>query len=236
MYQKPAFLFVLITIVILPVHAQLHQQAFEQVNTNVVRVFDANGRAFENPHLDVAGSPFFLDGWKYGSVTLQNNDSYSKRPLRINFLSQEVHYLSEKNIEMVLPAGLAKQVVFTDSARFPITQYTFQCGFPQIDDKNSTSLYQVLSDGKVKMLLSTQKKIITEKNDFSGDAKEYRAYENYYFFSDSMMKRIKKNEDFVMSIFSDKSKLIEKYMEQNSLSCKSVSDIQKITAYYNSLQ
>jgi hypothetical protein len=236
MYQKSSFLFVLITMAILSVPAQLHQQAFEQVNSNAVRVFDASGKAFENPHLDVAGSPFFLDSWKYGNITLQNNDSYPKRPLRINFLSQQVHYLSDNNVEMALPAGLVKQVVFTDSVRFPFTQYTFQCGFLKIDNQDAASLYQVLSDGKVKMLLSTQKKIITEKNDFSGDVKEYRAYENYYFFSDSMMKRIKKNEDFVMSIFTDKSKLIEKYIEQNSLSCKSVSDIQKITDYYNSLK
>ena len=235
MYRQIIFSFLLMAGYASPLYSQL--PAIEQDRFNAVKVFDANGRPFVNPNLDIAGSPFFIDSWKYGMVTLTNNDVYSKRLLKLDFEKQEVHYLSEANVEMTLPKGFIKRVVLTDSVQSNTIQYDFQSGFPQIDKQDEKFLYHVLSNGKVKMLESIQKKIITDKNEYTGEiAKEFRAYESYYFFSNKSIQKIKKDKSFLLNLFEDKKELIEEYIKTNKFTCKSIVEIQKITNYYNSLQ
>jgi hypothetical protein len=210
--------------------------SFEKDHANMVRVFDSNGKLFENPNADAAGSRYFSDDWKYGIVTLNNDAVYSKRLLRLDLENQEVHYLENKT-EMTLPAGIVKKVTFIDSSLTPATQYSFICELPPIDNQNEKSFYLILSDGKIKMLKCIRKKIIIEKNEFSGDSnKEYREYDDYYFFTGTSIQRIKKDKSYILGTLKNKAAEVEDYMKTNSLGFKSPQDLKKIIDYYNSLQ
>ena len=234
MGKKIIFAFFLLAGYVLPAYSQ---QPFEEDRFNAIKVFDANGKPFENPNTDIAGSPFFIDSWKYGMVTLTNNDVYSKRLLRLDFEKQEIHYLSETNIEMTLPKGFIKRVILTDSVQPLVMQYDFQSGFPIIDKQDEKFLYHVLVNGKIKMLESIRKEMITQKNDFTGEiSKEFRTYKEYYLFSNKSIQRVKKDKSFLLNIFSNKKDQIEEYIKTNKFTCKSIEEIQKITDYYNLLQ
>ncbi len=201
-----------------------------------IKIFDANGKPFVNENGDVAGSPFFIDEWKYGSITLVNKSVYSKRPLRLNFEKQEVHYLSERNIEMTLPAGYAWRVTLTDSTHTPVIQYNFQCEFPGIDLQNRKSLYRVLTEGKIMLLLSVRKTVITDKNEFSGEINSaFRTYEGYYVFTGVVIQRLKKTEAFMMELMKAQKDKIEAYVKATPPNYKSIDDIRKMIEYYNSL-
>lgn len=239
MQVKHAFL---LCIVFASIHLTAYTQdglpsSFQMDVTNNIRVFDANGKPFENTAGgDVAGSPFFMSQWKYGYITLNDNKTYSKRLVRLNFQTQQVHYLSEKNVEMSLNAGSVKEITIFDSTSFPVAQYHFMSELPPIDNQNEKNFYQVLSKGKVSLLKSTRKNLIVDRNDLTGDVtRELRTYEDYYFFTGVSLQRVKKDKAYITGILKDKKDPIEQYMKANNFTCKSIQEIQKIVEYYNSL-
>ncbi len=218
----------------LPFYAQ---EAFEGDRSNTMRIFDASGRLFENPYKDIAGSPFFIADWKYGYLTLNNNKTYSKRLLKINLESKEIHYLTENKLEMSLPAGSVKEVALIDSTKFPAIEYHFASGFPPIDNQNEKNFYLYLSKGKVSLLKSFRTNIITEKNEFSGESnREFRTYEDLYFFTGVSIIKIKKDKSYILGILKNKSAEMEEYIKTNSLGFKSQQDLKKIIDYYISLK
>ncbi len=154
MFSKLVYVAVL-TIAVLPVYSQ---ETYNQNIDNTAMVFDANGRPFVNPNADVAGTPYFINGWKYGVITMKNKAVYSKRLLRLELQNQEIHYLSETNVEMTLPTADVKDITLTDSSILPVTQYHFRCGFPPIDNQNEKNMYQVICDGKIQLLFCQRKK------------------------------------------------------------------------------
>jgi hypothetical protein len=233
MCRKLIFSFILLTVVTLSVYSQ---NKFDRDVSNTIRVFDANGKIFVNPNIDIAGTPFFIEEWKYGNIVL-DNVTYFNWPLRINLHSQEVHFLSKNNIEMNFAAGLIKELILFDTTLNIYKQYSFQSGFPSIDNQDQKDLYRVICNGKIKLLEYLRKKIIVEKDGLSGEVKkEYRTYENYYFFTGAAIMRIKKDKAYLFGILKDKKEKIEEFIRTNNLNYKSVLDIIKITDYYNSLQ
>jgi len=234
MYCRPLILVLLLLVAMLPGTAQ---EAFKEGIPNTMTVFDANGKVFENPDSDITGSPYFIDAWKYGTIVLNNNLICSKRLLRLDCQRQEIHYLSERHVEMSLAASYVKELVFIDSSVLPAITYRFQSGFPPIDNQNGQYLYRVLTDGALKLLEANTKRVVTDKNDFSGETnKEYRLYNSYYFFSGVSITRIKNDKAFVLGLMAKQKDKIEEYAKLNKLNYKSAEDLKKITEYYNSLQ
>src|SRR5450432_1828807 len=74
-----------------------------------IDVFDASGKSFVNPYIDVEGTPFFIETWKYGKIEINGNKVFTNIQLRLNLQSQEVHFRKSDNIEMVVLAGMVKK-------------------------------------------------------------------------------------------------------------------------------
>jgi hypothetical protein len=199
-------------------------------------IFDADGKLFVNPYIDVAGSPFFLDEWKFGTIVLNDNKKFTDVHLRLNLQTQEVHFLKPDKNELVTPVGLVKEINLFDTVNNVPVVYIFQRGFPAIDNQNVLNFYQVLGNGKIKFLESLRKVIHQEKNEYAGTIeKEFRQYEDFYFFTDNKIERIKRDKAYVLSFMKDKNDLINDFVKRNKLSFKSTEDIKKIIDYYNSL-
>ena len=233
MYCRLLILMPLLLVAMLP---GIAQEAFKEGVPNTMTVFDANGKVFENPDSDIKGSRYFIDAWKYGTIVLSNNLVCSKRLLRLDCQRQEIHYLSEHRVEMSLAAGYVKELVFIDSSVRPAITYRFESGFPPIDQQDGQYLYRVLADGALKLLEANTKRLVTERNDFSGETtKEYRLYNDYYFSSGISIARLRNNKDFVLGFMKNEKDKIEEYVKQHKLGYKLPDDLRQITAYYNSL-
>jgi hypothetical protein len=201
-----------------------------------IEVFDANGRPFANPAIDIAGSPFFTDEWKYATVLLNSNKEIENIKLRLNLQTQEIHFLSKNVTEMAIPAGVVKEVRFYNSPGDAKPLAEFQCGFPAIDNQNANSFYQVLSSGKVPFLCSLRKSVSEQKDGLSGEIKkEFVEYEDYYVFAGGAMTRVKKDKAFVINLLKDKEDQVKAFMAEKKFRFKSFDDITQIIAYYNSL-
>jgi hypothetical protein len=202
-----------------------------------VTLFSTDGKLFENPYVNVAGSPFFLETWKYGIIEINDKDIFGNVQLRLNLQDQQVHYRKPDGTELVIKAGAVKKITLFDSSGKLPALYFFQCGFPSVDHQNTNNFYQVLSDGDIKFLKAQRKSIHEEKDPLSGEIrKEFRLYEDYYFFLGGNMERIKKDKTYLLGKMHDREKMVENFVIENKLSYKSIDDIKKMVDYYNGLE
>jgi hypothetical protein len=152
-------------------------------------VFDKNGKTFVNPAPEVNGTPFLKDDWKLATLTTNTNRRYDSVKVRLNILSQEIHLLDRNNNELALAQGYIKEVLFSHD------KIHFQNGFPAVDEQDGNTFYEVLAEGKLRLLHSSRKVIVTNKDVVSGEtSKEYRLYEDYYLYDGKTMQRMKKDK------------------------------------------
>jgi hypothetical protein len=199
-------------------------------------VYNVNGQPMVNPYVDVAGTPFFLVPWKYGTLEMSDHAKFNNLSLRLDLQSQEVHYQKNDNTEMIIQAGSVRRITLVDSLGKSPVSYAFQCGFPPIDNQNEKNFYQILSDGKIKFLKSLRKSIHEDKDSFSGEVKkEFRLYEDYYFFVNDKLERIKKDKGYILGFMKDKVDQVGAFLQSTNVSFKSVDDIKRLVDYYNTL-
>jgi hypothetical protein len=213
------------------------QDNFVSEGKTSVVVFNPNGKPFENPPMDIAGTPFLRDDWRLGSVTIESNKRYDSVKLRLNLLTQEFHFLNKDNIEIALFKGYVKSVRFYDGIPGMGGANTeFQAGFPPIDQQDENSFYQVVCKGKIVLLKSLRKVISQDKNGFSGEIKkEYVSYEDYYTWDGKGMERVKKDKSAVLALMAGQKGKIDDFVSTNHLKMKSIDDVRRVIDYYNSL-
>jgi hypothetical protein len=202
-----------------------------------LEVFDKNGQPFANPTEDVSGSPFFLPAWTSGMIRLRDSTGYTNIQLRLNLLSQEVHYQDRNKVEMALPKGFILEVVLKDSASPHGPQlYTFRCGYPPVDNQDQNNLYRVLASGKLTLLESVRKVVVTQKNEVSGEMqKEFHEYDDYYIYQNGAVHRLKRDKASILSLMADQQDKVSAFVESNKTSFKSIEDIGRLIVYYNEL-
>ncbi len=199
-------------------------------------ISDVNGMPIKRKYIDVSGSPYFTEVFKYAVVTLSNGRAYANVRIRIDLADQEACFLSSKGEEGIMGPGTVKQVSYADTVAGGIIFYTFQTGFPAVDRQGSKNFYQVLAEGKCSFIKSISKSISERKNELSGEiSKEFESFENYYLFIKGEMKRLKKDKDFFNGELSDKQAEISLFIQSNKLNLKNNDHIVKLVNYYNSL-
>lgn len=203
-----------------------------------VHFFDNNGKFFVNPDLDVSGTPFLLEEWKLGKITLSDNTIFNNIKIRLNLYNQQVHFLKSDNVEMTAPKGAIKGLIIFDSTNQGSQKLAFLSGFPAIDNQINSNFYEILSSSKIMFLKAMRKTIHEDKDDLSGEVrKEFREYDDYYFLvkGESALQRIKRDREFVLNFMKDKKDKIDSFLQTNKISFKSTDDIKKLLDYYNSL-
>jgi hypothetical protein len=162
---------------------------------------------------------------------------YSNIRLRLDLLSQEVHFQNHDKVEMVLPKGLIREVVLKDSAsRGAPHDYLFRCGFTPVDNQDRNNFYRVLASGKITLLESERKVIATDRNDLAGEVKkEIREYDDYYFYQNGTMQRWKKDKALLLELVADQRDKVDAFVAANSTNFKSIEDIGRLITYYNGL-
>ena len=95
---------------------------------------------------EIEGSPFIPQDWGKGKFIDGSNKSFENISLRYNAYSQLIEY--KQNDIAYNPNGVVK----TASIEKNGVLYEFRTGFAAIDKQTEQSLYQVLYEGKNKIL------------------------------------------------------------------------------------
>jgi len=208
-----------------------------QITFGQTYLAEVNGRPIKTGQYEhISGSPYLYEDWTKGAIKLTNGTIYNDMALKYDQV-EDILLFKGKD-------GTALEVIE------PITEFTlqlpgsgiaenkvFQSGFKaeKINDSKD-SFYEVLADGKVKLLKRTAKVIREEKAYGSATInKNIMQNVNYYISKGETLIKIKKDKKSVLTSLQNKNSELESYLKANSLNLKEDTDLAKLIAYYNSL-
>ncbi len=201
---------------------------FPAVSANAQTYYsDIQGKAIKETRAeDATGSPYLTDSWATGSATIAKG-TYNNMKLKYDLKNDVPVFASKDNVAM----SFAEPV-----NRFTINTMTFANGFPAIGAQMKDSYYEILSDGKIKLLKHLAKHIEETKTYGSATAnREYVTTEAYYVFKNDKMSAIKPDKKAVLGLMTDKAAQIDDYLKANKVNFKSDADLGKLFDKYNSL-
>jgi len=197
---------------------------------------DVYGRAFENKYGDINGSAYFIPDYKYATIVLSDGRKYYNVKAKLNLVEHEVVFKSSSGEEGFIGKGMVSIISIVDSTKQGVKNYTFQSGFPKIDNQANFNFYQVFTNGKATLLKSINKSIEERLNELSGEkSKEFMVRENAYIYIGGEMKRIKKDKEFFMNILADQATSVNEYLTANKINFKNEEQVIKLIEFYNSL-
>ena len=200
-------------------------------------IVDKNGGSFHSYYEGVEGHPFFIENFRSSTIRLVSGAVFNNITARLDLCKQIIQIkLHGDTVKTILPGNIT-EIIFYDTVQSLPCSYTFQSGYPEVDNLKKDNYYQVLSDGNVTLLKSAIKKINKTKNEMSGEiSSQFDMYEDYYLYVKYEMKRVKKDKAYLLNLLGDKKNKLEAYIRDRKLSFKSMDSIIKLIEYYNSLQ
>lgn len=192
-----------------------------------------DGSYVSEKNADVKGQPFLYDEWTKASVLLKTKEKIDSVLIKYNLYT-----------DLLIVRVDAQEYQFNiDVQEFLIYQgdshenFLFRSGYNPVPGMTEKSFYQVLYDGKTKLLLK-HKKIITEQMTSTPGVKA-KVYEDrpvyYILTADGKMEKIKRKGDSILNILSDKKKELSKMAETNKLKLTVDADLVKLLEYYDQI-
>lgn len=186
--------------------------------------------------LDVTHHPYFTDIYKYADIKLARGRAFLNVKTRIDIEIQQATFISSNGIEIPIDPGLAKEITYADTTKEGIVFYKFKTGFPNIDKLTTNYFYLVLADGRSSMLKSIVKRVKERVVVvFSEYEREYETFEEYYLFSKGIIKRLKRDKDFILAELSDKQEAVNEFVVANKTNFRNDEQLIRLLNYYNSL-
>lgn len=187
---------------------------------------------FEQNFTDIIGKPFLYDEWVRGNVELSNHQVFNDLALKYNTYTDEVYYKEPTNGNAM---NFLDPVVKFDLDKNGELE-TYANGFPRLNNFGSKTYYQILADGKAKLLYKRYKALI-ESKDFNSatSTKSFSEYNGYYFFKDGVIQKIRPSKKEFLTLFKDKEEQVKDYQKKELIDYKSNSDLIKLVLFYNSL-
>jgi hypothetical protein len=192
----------------------------------------------EQNYIDVEGSPYLNANWFPGTVNLSSGKAIIAK-LKYDVLKDELLFQSPRDsmaLAFVTPVkGFRFDTFGVDESN--LVPLIFSNGYPDIDDQTQASFYQVIADGKVK-LLKRYKKVIHSSQAFNSatTTKSFAMRDAvYYLFKDGKMDRFKPSQKNAVAAMSDNTDKVQTFIKSNKADFKSDRDLAKLFTYYNSL-
>jgi hypothetical protein len=199
----------------------------------IQNISDLKGKPLvESLSSDISGSPYLLDDWSKGIVEQGNKVSYKDVDLKYNLYKDELFFKNPKDGSML---GFALPVAgFSLALKDKIQIY--RNGFPEIDNFNKKSYYQVLFDGGIKLLFKNHR-TMQEVKPYNSPTTEKKFIDNaiYYVFQDNVMTKFKPSKKDFLEMFKSKSTEIADFIKNEKIDLKQHDDLVRVFVFYNTL-
>ena len=190
---------------------------------------DTNGKMLmSSNYTDVDGSPYLPKQWVEGAITLKTGKNIPYNQLRYNIITGNLEF-----------NYTGKSYDVTNSMEgFTLGSMKFRNGFPSTEKQNAESYYQILHDGKQKLLCHRAANIYIEQAYNSATkTKKLDVIETYYLQkTDGKMYEVKKNLKFLLVMLDDKAKQTEEYCKRENIKLRSWDDAVRVLEYADGLE
>lgn len=186
-------------------------------------------------YAEVNGSPYLTTKWATGNVALKDGQIYKSVEIKYDQVGEQLLFKAD-NGDSLLFAQPVHEFELPVTEKGKTTIHNYRNGFPAVNGNTVNSFYEVINDGKVKILKRTKKNIQSHKDYSSANLiNDINTNINYYILKDNAMTLIKPGNKAILDALSNKSAEVGKYIKDNNLDVRQDADLGKIFAYYNSL-
>lgn len=190
-------------------------------------VTDIKGFNAKEIDSDVQGTPYLFDDWLPGFVATETGKTYDNLKLKYNIRFNQLIFLNQDN----------EPLSFREPIKtFTVNNLNFAKSFPSVDTQTTSSFYQVLADGKIK-LLKYSKKVIEERQTYGANAveKSYHKMQSYYIFKDGQMIKVRADKKAILAALPDHASQLDAYIKDNKVNLKDDAGMAQVITYYNAL-
>lgn len=186
-------------------------------------------------YAEVNGSPYLASKWATGNVALKSGEIYKSVEIKYDQVGDQLLFKAD-NGDSLLFAQPVHEFELPVTEKGKTTNSNYRNGFPAVNGNTAINFYEVINDGKVKILKRTKKNIQSHKDYSSANMiNDINTNITYYILKDNAMILIKPGSKTILDALSDKSAEVGKYIKDNNLDARQDADLGKIFAYYNSL-
>lgn len=180
----------------------------------------------------VEGSPFFNEDWMLGSMVLPGGKRYDSIELKIDLLTDEVHYKDLKGNPLIATTRIRE--IWLNGAAGKKFHFVHS-SFIGTGTAATAGWHQMLTDGSA-ILFGKPVKEITEVKPYGSSVSEQRitTITRYFILSDNKLSPIK-SLNVIPELFSQKSEQLKQFISTNKLKGKAEGDYISLVTYYNSL-
>ncbi len=184
-------------------------------------------------YTDLKGEPFLLKDWAKGSITTEFAQTDNLNMLYNEVEDQLIFKVKRGDVKKVIDPVKEFNIIDSENGN---KLRNFKAGFDRTNFSSEKTFFEVLADGKVKLLKKNWKHI-SQNREYSGKiAQTVMSYPNYYLvFDDNVPVKLKANKKSLTNQFGSKLKDVNQYIETNQINLKHENDVLKLVNYYNSL-
>lgn len=227
--MKKLFLCIALTLCIIlflkpsTVNAQINNTIGLDQSGMLLRVKNS---AFDN----IVGSPYLIKDWTNGNVKFFGADPIQNVALKLD-LMENLLVVKGKNDQENLFDTKVSEFTLNDSGK----ERLFRAGFTSSKNLAIPGYFEIIYDGKTKLLVRELKSIIESTGyNTSTITKNISSSVEYYISkADNVVNLVKLNEKSILAIL-DKSELA-KYVKDNKLNLKNRDEVVKLLQYYDTL-
>jgi hypothetical protein len=226
--MKAKYIYITLIILLLSINgtnsfAQLSNRVVANANGDILRIKK------EDPG-DVTGSPYLYDDWVKGNVVFADNTATRNVELRYDVLD---------NV-LVTKSKTGEENIFSD----PVSEFTlnilnkerlFKNGFTGGNGINNKTFFEVVYNGKTKILKREVKTILESKGYNTGTISRKIENSSIYYIAreDKSTEVIKNNEKSILTALGKPE--LATYVKDNKLNLKNDADIVKLLTHYDTL-
>jgi hypothetical protein len=189
---------------------------------------------------ETEGSSFLFEDFRLAEVTLENGKMFPYANLKLDLFENKIFYQSKDGVLMEVMVPVKKlrfwELNSKDGELQPSVEIVTDSGAL---NSPKAPIYEVIVDGRIRLL---KRKWITYTDNvpYGGGASVRTFKLNQTLFAqinsnEKPVIKIKKNNKDIASLFKDKSKEVNRYIDSEKLNCKLEQDLLKVFVFYNSL-
>jgi hypothetical protein len=184
--------------------------------------------------IDVKGSRYLTVGWAKGMVKMASGQIHKDMDLRYNQLDDELTFKNTDGSELSFQEPVAEFNI-TTVADDKKTTRLFRNNFVPIKGTTNLAFYEILYDGKIK-LVKKNFKYIESYQPYITEAvvKTVMDKNKYYAVIDNKLTEFKNNKKS-LEVFGSKADKIQEYISTNKLDLKLEADLIKVFAYNDAI-
>lgn len=184
-----------------------------------------------NKYSEVKGTPYFIDKWIEGSVTISRG-IYKSLPIKYD-VHENLLYFSNHDMTYIFADPILSFVLKPD----PADSSTFMRFINGISGSGlkEEQYVQVLAEGKINLYRSDIKQVSDLNEINKGVIKTFTTIIRYFVKRDNAVTLIKLNKQEVSDLIKDKEAVMQQYIDANKISFKKEADLVKLIRHYNTL-